>query len=99
MTRAKILVVLSVVTLAAAVASGVTLGAQKRGGASQAERGRAVYEAKRVRCHGADGAGHTRMADIVEPPDMTDAAWQRRRSNAKMIASVGPGFANMSPIT
>jgi len=35
------------------------------------------------------------MAEIVEPPDMTDAAWQRRRSNARMIASVTNGRGQM----
>jgi mono/diheme cytochrome c family protein len=71
-------------------------GAQKKSaGQSQAERGRAVYEARCVRCHGADGAGRTRMADIVEPPDMTDPAWQRRRSDARMIASVANGLGQM----
>jgi cbb3-type cytochrome c oxidase subunit III len=96
MKRAKIFVSLLVAILSAAVASGVTpAGSQKKGGASQAERGRAVYEAKCARCHGADGAGRTRMAEIVEPPDISDAAWQRQRSNARMIASVTNGLGQM----
>jgi cbb3-type cytochrome c oxidase subunit III len=96
MKRAKIFVSLLVAILSAAVASGVTpAGSQKKGGASQAERGRAVYEAKCARCHGSDGAGRTRMAEIVEPPDMTDPAWQRQRSNARMIASVTNGLGQM----
>ena len=78
----------------AAVAACVSAAAQK-GGTSQAERGRAVYEAKCARCHGTDGAGRTRMAEIVEPPDMTDAAWQRKRSNARMVASVSNGLGQM----
>jgi cytochrome c oxidase cbb3-type subunit 3 len=78
----------------AAVAACVSAAAQK-GGTSQAERGRAVYEAKCARCHGTDGAGRTRMAEIVEPPDMTDPAWQRQRSSARMIASVTNGRGQM----
>jgi len=70
-------------------------GTQRGGGQSQAERGRAVYEARCTRCHGADGAGKTRMAEVVEPPDMTDPEWQRRRSNARMIASVADGRGQM----
>ena len=94
MKRTKAVLSLSAFVLVAAVASGV--GAQKRrGDAPQAERGRAVYEARCVRCHGADGAGNTRMADIVESPDLTDPAWQRRRSNARMIASVTGGLGQM----
>ncbi len=96
MKRAKTFVSLTVAVLAAAVAAGVApAGAQKRGAASQAERGRAVYEAKCARCHGADGAGRTRLAEIVEPPDLTDPAWQRQRGNSKMIASVSDGLGQM----
>jgi cytochrome c oxidase cbb3-type subunit 3 len=35
------------------------------------------------------------MAEIVEPPDLTDAAWQRRRSSARMNASVTNGLGQM----
>ncbi|HEX8293457.1 MAG TPA: cytochrome c [Pyrinomonadaceae bacterium] len=86
-----------VVFLIAFVASGFpAAGAQKgRAGASQAERGRAVYEAKCTRCHGADGAGRTRMGEIVEPPDMSDPAWQRRHGSARMVASVTNGLGQM----
>jgi cbb3-type cytochrome c oxidase subunit III len=80
---------------ASAAVSNVSTAAQTKRGASQAARGREVYDAKCARCHGADGAGHTRMAEIVEPPDLTDAAWQRRRSNARMIASVSNGLGQM----
>lgn len=80
---------------ASAVASGVKTAAAAQKGQSQAERGRAVYEAKCTRCHGADGAGRTRMAEIVEPPDMSDPAWQRRHSNARMVAAVANGRGQM----
>ena len=80
----------------AVVSAGPGAAQTKRGGGqSQAERGRAVYEANCVRCHGADGAGRTRLAEVVEPPDMTDPEWQRRRSNARMIASVSNGLGQM----
>ena len=94
MKRTKLFLPLSVFMLVAGVAASGA-GAQKKGAASQAERGRAVYEARCVRCHGADGAGNTRMAEIVEPPDMTDPAWQRRRSSARMIASVANSLGQM----
>jgi mono/diheme cytochrome c family protein len=92
MKRAKLFLSLFVFMPVVVVA---TSGAQKKGAASQVERGRAVYEARCVRCHGADGAGRTRMAEIVEPPDLTDPAWQRRRGNARMIASVADGLGQM----
>ncbi|HEX7317908.1 MAG TPA: cytochrome c [Pyrinomonadaceae bacterium] len=97
MKRMKVVLSLAAVCLFAAAVSNVSTaaGPQKGRGPSQVERGRAVYEARCTRCHGADGAGRTRMADIVEPPDMSDAAWQRKRGNAKMIASVSNGLGQM----
>ena len=95
MMRMKVLV-LCVGAGLIAVASCVSAAAgTQKGSASQVERGRAVYDAKCARCHGSDGAGRTRMAEIVEPPDMTDPAWQRQRSNARMIASVANGRGQM----
>src|SRR5215218_6998331 len=98
MKRVKVFVFLFGVglSMASAAASGVSTAAEtKKGRASQAERGRAVYAANCGRCHGADGAGRTRMAEIVEPPDMSDPAWQRQRSNARMVASVANGRGQM----
>ena len=99
MKRMKVVLSLTAACLFAASAAvcGVSKAAQAKrgGGQSQAERGRAIYEARCTRCHGADGAGRTRMADIVEPPDMTDPAWQRQRSDADMITSVAIGRGQM----
>lgn len=84
------------VFVAAAAASAVsTAGEPNKGRAAQVARGRAVYEANCARCHGADGAGRTRMAEFVEPPDMSDPAWQRARSNSRMIASIADGLGQM----
>lgn len=83
---------------ATALVAGASTAAQKKGRAqSPAERGREVYTSNCVRCHGGDGAGRTRLAEIVEPPDMTDPAWQRQRSTARMIASVSNGRGQMPP--
>jgi cytochrome c6 len=99
MKRMKVVLSLALVSLfgTAAAVSAVSTAAEtkKARGQSQVERGREVYMANCGRCHGADGAGHTRMAEIVEPPDMTDAAWQRKRSNSKMVASVSNGLGQM----
>ena len=35
------------------------------------------------------------MAGIVEPPDLTDPAWQRQRSNARLTGSVASGLGQM----
>ena len=97
MKRMKVVLSLAAACLFAASAAvyGVTKVAQTKRGRSQVERGRAVYQARCTRCHGADGAGRTRMAEIVEPPDMSDPAWQRQRSDADMITSVAIGRGQM----
>ena len=88
--------VLVLLTSAATAASSVpsVAGAQK-GRAAQLERGRAVYTDRCARCHGSDGQGRTRLGETVEPPDLSDPAFQRGRSNARMIASVTNGRGQM----
>jgi cytochrome c6 len=99
MKRMKVVLSLAVVCLfaaSAAVSALSTAPETKKGkGQSQIERGREVYMSNCGRCHGADGAGHTRMAEIVEPPDMSDPAWQRQRSTSRMAASVANGRGQM----
>lgn len=100
MKRMKVVVfwvgVLVLLTSAAVEASGVSTaaGAQK-GRAAQVERGRAVYSDRCARCHGSDGQGRTRLGETVEPPDLSDPAFQRGLSNARMIASVTNGRGQM----
>jgi mono/diheme cytochrome c family protein len=99
MKRVKVFVSLAAACLfasAAAVSGASTAAETKKGrGPSQLERGREVYGANCGRCHGADGAGRTRMAEVVEPPDMSDPAWQRQRSTSRMVASVSDGRGQM----
>ncbi|HJQ33306.1 MAG TPA: cytochrome c [Pyrinomonadaceae bacterium] len=96
MHRVKVFVSLSGVLLfLAATAGGFAAAEPQRGRSSQLTRGREVYASNCRRCHGDDGAGHTRMAEMVEPPDMTDPAWQRGRSTSRMIASVSNGRGQM----
>jgi mono/diheme cytochrome c family protein len=89
------LLLLSIATAAGAASGDSTAADPQRGRASQLERGRAVYAANCGRCHGADGQGHTRMAEMVEPPDMSDPAWQRQRGTSRMVASVANGRGQM----
>lgn len=67
----------------------------QKGRAAQLERGRAVYADRCARCHGSDGQGHTRMGETVESPDLSDPAFQRGRTNARMISSVANGRGQM----
>jgi len=80
---------------AVVAASGASVPSDSLKGRSQAARGREVYTSNCARCHGADGTSHTSMGQMTEAPDLTDAAWQSRRSAARMIASVTNGRGEM----
>jgi cbb3-type cytochrome c oxidase subunit III len=85
-------VVLSFSSLAAAVAASGEPESKK---AKQSVSGRAVYANNCARCHGGDGTSQTTMGQMTEAPDMTDAAWHRGKSSARMIASVSNGRGQM----
>jgi cytochrome c oxidase cbb3-type subunit III len=99
MKRTKVFVFwVGVVVLSACAfveASGASATSESPQGRSQAARGREVYMSNCARCHGADGTSHTSMGQMTEAPDLTDAAWQSRRSAARMIASVTNGRGEM----
>ena len=83
------------VIMAAGAASGTSTPAETKRRASQAARGRNVYTANCARCHGGDGMGNTTMGEMTEAPNLSDAAWQSRRSQSRMVASVANGRGQM----
>ncbi|HEX8502449.1 MAG TPA: c-type cytochrome [Pyrinomonadaceae bacterium] len=95
MKRTKVFVFWTGVFAFGLWAAGAAAAGPQKGAASQVERGRAVYAEHCVRCHGSDGQGRTRMGETVEPPDLSDPAWQRGRGNARMAASVANGRGQM----
>ena len=100
MKRVKVVVfwvgVLVLVTSAAGAASGVSTAAEpQKGRAARIKRGRAVYADRCARCHGADGQGRTSLGQMVEPPDLSDPAFQGALSDERMIYSVMNGRAGM----
>jgi cytochrome c oxidase cbb3-type subunit 3 len=84
--------ILSFSTLAAFAASGEPDSNPKQ---SAAERGRTVYANNCARCHGGDGTSQTTMGQMTEAPNLTDAAWQRGKSSARMVAAVSNGRGQM----
>jgi uncharacterized membrane protein len=50
-----------------------------------------------VRCHGADGTGSRVRRRQPEIPDFTDTAWQARRSDAHLLASILDGKGEEMP--
>jgi cbb3-type cytochrome c oxidase subunit III len=89
-------VVCVLLVFAAGAATGLASVADKRKGqSSQASKGRSVYMSNCARCHGGDGMSHTTLGETTDAPNLTDAEWQSRRSNARMIASVTNGRGDM----
>jgi len=86
--------------LALAALAHVGAGAQTKKEAKKeqdalVERGKSVYTARCVRCHGVDGRGRTTMGEMTGAPDLTDARWRAGRSRARMIESVTRGRGEM----
>jgi mono/diheme cytochrome c family protein/uncharacterized membrane protein len=49
------------------------------------------------KCHGADGRGEEARDRLPEIPDFTDASWQARRADAKLLASILDGKGSEMP--
>ena len=88
---AAVVTFVSFVSFAALASSGEPESKRPR----QPVSGRAVYSNNCARCHGGDGTSHTTMGEMTQARDLTDAAWQSRRSTARMIASVTNGRGEM----
>jgi mono/diheme cytochrome c family protein/uncharacterized membrane protein len=50
-----------------------------------------LFRKQCVKCHGAEGSGKAARAKLPEVPDFTDAAWQRKRSDAQLLTSILDG--------
>ncbi|MCA1592029.1 MAG: cytochrome c [Acidobacteria bacterium] len=70
-------------------------GVERKNSQQLVEKGRAVYVANCARCHGGDGLGQTRVGEMVEAPNLTNARWQARRSDSRIKGSIARGRGQM----
>ena len=59
--------------------------------AASAADGKALFEANCAKCHGATGAGDTKMGQKAGCKDFGDAAYQATLTDAKMTAAIRDG--------
>lgn len=59
--------------------------------AASAADGKALFEANCAKCHGATGAGDTKMGQKAGCKDFTDASYQATLTEAKMTAAIHDG--------
>jgi mono/diheme cytochrome c family protein/uncharacterized membrane protein len=66
-------------------------------GAAKIPAARALFRQHCAKCHGADGTGSRSRRRLSEIPDFTTAAWQARRSDAQLLASILDGKGQAMP--
>ncbi|HEV2763687.1 MAG TPA: c-type cytochrome [Pyrinomonadaceae bacterium] len=65
------------------------------GSGSKASETKALFDARCARCHGRDGRGRTKLGEMLEAPDLTDADWQKGVSVERMKTSIRDGKGQM----
>jgi mono/diheme cytochrome c family protein/uncharacterized membrane protein len=65
--------------------------------AAEAQPAGALFRQRCVKCHGADGSGNRARYRQSDIPDFTDPAWQARRSDAQLLASILEGKRRKMP--
>jgi mono/diheme cytochrome c family protein len=58
---------------------------------------RELFRKRCVKCHGTDGTGNKARGSMPDIPNFTDASWQRRRSDAQLMASILEGKETEMP--
>jgi len=90
------LTVLSVAVAVAVIA--LSVGSGLAGSATPAafQDGKAIYDAKCAKCHGADGKGVDKFKK-QGVKDMSDPNWQKAHTDAKIKADINNGKGDFMP--
>jgi mono/diheme cytochrome c family protein/uncharacterized membrane protein len=65
--------------------------------AARAPAVRKLFRQHCAKCHGADGKGSAARGLMPDIPDLTKASWQRRRTDAQLLASILDGKGTDMP--
>lgn len=65
------------------------------GSVSKTSQTKTLFNEWCARCHGQDGRGQTKMGEMLEPPDFTDAEWQKGTSDEQVKNSIRNGVGQM----
>jgi mono/diheme cytochrome c family protein len=65
----------------------------------EAQGGVALYRQHCQRCHGPDGKGNPKSAAAADCPNFSRRAWQARRTDAQLLASILNGTEDGMPAT
>jgi mono/diheme cytochrome c family protein len=63
----------------------------------QTEQVRELFRKRCAKCHGTDGTGSQARDRMAEIPDFTSAAWQAKRKDSQLIASILDGKGDDMP--
>jgi mono/diheme cytochrome c family protein/uncharacterized membrane protein len=59
--------------------------------AAAAPAARDLFQKHCVKCHGADGTGKPARGEMDQIPNFTNASWQKKRSDARLLSSILEG--------
>ncbi len=90
------LTIFSMALAAAVIALSVGSGFANSATPAAFQDGKAIYEAKCAKCHGADGKGVDKFKK-QGVKDMTDPNWQKAHSDAKIKADINNGKGDFMP--
>ncbi len=90
--RKKLALIVLLATLGGSLAAGRGAAVADEAAAKRLARGKRLYNAACLACHGADG-----KPSLPDAPDLTDAAWQSQRADSDFAKAIAEGKGAMPP--